>query len=70
MSNISIAIIVSGLFIAIGINYASPRYEILPIATSNPAVWKLDKFSGDVYLCATANGKDTESGCSKKLKQF
>jgi len=63
--------VASALIIAIGISCASPRYEILAIAnSSNPAVWKLDRFNGDVFLCATPGSKDAESGCSAKMKQF
>ena len=70
-NTIAIAIIVSALLVAIGVNYASPRYEFLTINnSSNPAIWKADKFNGDVYLCATASSKDAESGCSVKMKQF
>lgn len=69
--NQPLAIALAGLLVALGIYCASPRYQILVVPTSsNPAVWKLDTRNGDVFLCATASGKDTESGCSTKMKQF
>lgn len=68
---IVIGSVISAIVIAIGISVATPRYEIVAITNStNPAVWKFDKFNGDVYLCATPGSKDAESGCSTKMKQF
>lgn len=67
----SIALIVCTVILALVINHVAPRYEIIPVANStNPAVWKLDRANGDVYLCATASSKEAESGCSVKMKQF
>ena len=69
--NLPISIIISGFIIALGSYLTAPRYELLPIASStNPAVWKIDRVNGNVSLCATASGKDTEAGCTAKLKQF
>ena len=69
--NQPIAIVISGFLIAAGIYCSTPRYEIITVPSStNPAVWKLDRMNGDVSLCATSSGKDTESGCSAKMKQF
>jgi hypothetical protein len=69
--NNNIALIISGFLIAMGIYCSSPRYELVTISnSSNPAAWKFDRFNGDVFLCATPSGKDSEAGCSAKLKQF
>lgn len=69
--NLPIAIIVSSVLIAASLYCTTPRYELIPVPTSaNAAAWKIDRLNGDIYLCATAAGKDTESGCSAKLKQF
>ena len=66
-----VAIVVAALLIAIGLSASTPRYEVIAISNSaNPAVWKFDRFNGDVFLCATAGSKEAESGCSVKLKQF
>ena len=65
------SIIISGFIIAFSLYLTAPRYELLPIPSStNPAVWKIDRVNGNVSLCATASGKDTEAGCTAKLKQF
>lgn len=62
---------IAAIILAIGLKCATPRYEMIAINNStNPAIWKLDKFNGDIYLCATASTKDAESGCSAKMKQF
>ena len=66
-----VGIIIAALILAIGICKSTPRYEIVAITNStNPAIWKFDKFTGDVFLCATPGGKDAESGCSAKMKQY
>ncbi len=65
------AIIIGAGLLAIAIFLAAPRYELFPIGNStNPAAWKVNKLTGDVSLCATASGQNTEAGCSVKLKQF
>ncbi len=69
--NNATAIALAGLFIAIALYCGGPRYQLISVNnTTNPAVWKLDTHNGDLTLCATAAGKDTESGCSAKMKQF
>lgn len=67
-----LAIVIGAALIALAISSSAPtRYELFPIANStNPAAWKLNKATGDVSLCATASGQNTEAGCSVKLKQF
>jgi len=66
-----VAVVMGGFFIALGLYLAAPRYSVVPISTStNPAVWKLDLLNGNVFLCATGTGKDTQAGCTQKFKQF
>ena len=38
--------------------------------SSNATAWKINRLTGDVFICATPSGENTQAACSARLTQF
>ncbi|MBY0407948.1 MAG: hypothetical protein K2Q01_09670 [Rickettsiales bacterium] len=69
--NTPLAIIIGAGLIAAAMVISTPHYTLIPIVgTANATSWKVNNLTGDVYICATPSGDQTQAGCSSKLTQF